>query len=294
MSLTPNPLPEAPASATSAPAAPELPGENPPWSLLDVLLLGIAAVVIVTISITIAVMVNLAIYSAQHPGEVLSEATKEKVIYSPYVLVLGQGIGSLAAIAIMAALIRWRVRQPFWKTLQWKWPRVGWPGYFLGGIALALVVLYLQQFLRVPKSLPIHRYFETAAAAYAMAAFGILVAPLIEELFFRGFLYPALARGFARMAFRAGWGAAHAANLGIAISVVLTAGMFAAIHAGQLGNTVALVAVLFGVGLVITLARAITGSLATSVLIHVGYNTALFLLLYIGTNRFRNLERLTQ
>ena len=258
------------------------------------MLLGIAAIVIVTISITIAVVVSLAIYSAQHPGEVLTEATKEKITFSPYVLVLGQGIGSLAAIAMMVTLVRWRFRQPFWRTVQWKWPRLGWPWYFVGGIVLAVVVLYLQQFLHVPKSLPIHRYFETAAAAYAMAAFGILIAPLIEELFFRGFLYPVLARGFARVAFRAGWGASQAANLGIAISVVLTAGMFASIHAGQLGNTLALVAVLFGVGLVITLARAITGSLAASVLMHVGYNTALFLLLYIGTDRFRQLERLRQ
>jgi membrane protease YdiL (CAAX protease family) len=257
-------------------------------------LLGIFAFLTVTISITIAVVVSLVIYSARHPGEVLTEATKEKLIYSPYVLVLGQGIGSLAAIGIMAILMRWHVRQPFWKSLQWKWPRVGWPGYFLAGIALAFVVLYVQQFLHVPKSLPIHRYFETAAAAYAMAAFGIFVAPLIEELFFRGFLYPVLAREFARLAFHAGSPASQAANLGIAVSVVLTAGMFAAIHGGQLAYTPALISVLFAVGLVITLARAIAGSLAASVLIHVGYNTALFLLLYIATDRFRHLERLMQ
>jgi membrane protease YdiL (CAAX protease family) len=75
---------------------------------------------------------------------------------------------------------------------------------------------------------------------------------------------------------------------------MITAGSFAAIHAGQLAYTVQLIAVLFLVGLVITVARAITGSLAASFLVHVGYNTALFLLLYVGTDRFRHLERLTQ
>jgi membrane protease YdiL (CAAX protease family) len=262
--------------------------------VLDVLLLGIAAAIIVILSTTIAVVVNLVIYSIQHPGEVLTEAIIERITYSPYVLVLGQGIGSLLAIAVMAAVVRRHYRRPFLRSLQWNWPSLGWPGYFLVGIALCLLVLYLQQFLDVPKSLPINRYFQTPAAAYSMAALGILIAPLIEEFYFRGFLYPALARGFAHLSFRAGANAARAAKLGMATSVMITAGAFAAIHAGQLAYTAQLIAVLFAVGLVITLARAITGSLAAGVLIHVGYNAALFLLLYIGTDRFRHLERLMQ
>jgi membrane protease YdiL (CAAX protease family) len=294
LSLTPNPFPELPVPAAPAPAAPELPVEDPPWTVLDVLLLGIAAAITVILSTTIAVVVNLVIYSMRHPGQVLTEAIIEKVTYSPYVLVLGQGIGSLVALAVMAALVRRHYRRPFLQSLRWNWPSLGWPGYFLGGIALSLLVLYLQQFLDVPKSLPINRYFETPAAAYSMAALGIFIAPLIEEFYFRGFLYPALARGFARLFFHAGANVSAAAKLGMAASVIITAGSFAAIHAGQLAYTVQLVAVLFAVGLVITLARAITGSLAAGILIHVGYNAALFLLLYIGTDRFRHLERLSQ
>jgi hypothetical protein len=52
--------------------------------------------------------------------------------------------------------------------------------------------------------------------------------------------------------------------------------------------------VLFLVGLVLTLARVVTRSVAPGFLIHVGYNLSLFSLLYVGTDHFRHLERMTQ
>src|SRR5258708_12433559 len=74
-------------------------------------------------------------------------------------------------------------------------PKFAW-GAVAGGAALALTTDLLSILLHrwIPKSLPIDEYFRTPASAYMLAAFGILVAPAVEELFFRGFLYPALAR----------------------------------------------------------------------------------------------------
>jgi membrane protease YdiL (CAAX protease family) len=126
----------------------------------------------------------------------------------------------------------------------------------------------------MPKSLPIEEYFRTPASAYALAAFGILVAPLVEELFFRGFLFPALAR-----------------PLGVGIAMVITAGGFALIHSEQLAHAWAPLLVLFAVGLVLTAVRAKTKSVAVCVLIHVGYNCALFTLVFIATGGFRHMER---
>ena len=63
------------------------------------------------------------------------------------------------------------------------------------GIVLAFAVEGLAHFLPIPKSLPMDKFFNDATSAYLMAFFGILVAPVLEELFFRGMLYPTLRRG---------------------------------------------------------------------------------------------------
>src|SRR5262249_30150596 len=167
--------------------------------------------------------------------------------------------------------------------------------YLTGGVGLAVLVQFALQYLPMPKSLPIQRYFETTEGAYLMAAFGIVVAPPVEELFFRGFLYPVLARWFARVAWRIdpSMGAPTAALSGKIYSVVLTAGGFALIHGAQLAHSLAPLAILFTVGLVITSARAFSGSLSAGLLIHVAYNTTLFVLLYLATDGFRHLERMS-
>jgi membrane protease YdiL (CAAX protease family) len=48
------------------------------------------------------------------------------------------------------------------------------------------------------------------------------------------------------------------------------------------------------VGLVLTLVRARTKSVAASLLIHIAYNGTISVLMYVGTDRFRHLEKLNQ
>ena len=141
---------------------------------------------------------------------------------------------------------------------------------------LAFTVEGLAHFLPIPKSLPMDKFFNDATSAYLMAFFGILVAPVLEELFFRGMLYPTLRRG-----------------LGLALAVLLTAAAFAAIHGAQLGYAWAPILSIFVVGLVLTIIRERTDSVAASVLTHSGYNFTLFALLWIGSDHFRHLEKLT-
>ena len=107
-----------------------------------------------------------------------------------------------------------------------------------------------------------------------LAFFGVFVAPLVEELFFRGFLYPALAR-----------------VMGTVASVMLTALAFALIHSPQLAHAwVPLTAILL-FSFILTIVRAKTKSVATTVLMHAGYNATLFTLTFIATQGFRHLER---
>jgi len=121
------------------------------------------------------------------------------------------------------------------------------------------------------------RFFRTPSEAWALSLFGITFAPVLEELFFRGFLYPVLARRF-----------------GIAIAVLTTAAAFSLIHAPQLGRAWGPVLVIFMVGMALTLTRAITKSVAAGLLMHMAYNATLSILLFVGTDGFRHLERLNQ
>ena len=98
----------------------------------------------------------------------------------------------------------------------------------------------------------------------------------MEELFFRGFLYPVLAR-----------------RLGVGSGILLTSAAFAILHGAQLKYSWA-VLIIFVVGLALTTVRAVTKSVAACFLLHVGYNGMLSLLMFVVTGGFRHLERLNQ
>jgi uncharacterized protein len=97
----------------------------------------------------------------------------------------------------------------------------------------------------------------------------------MEELFFRGFLYPVLAR-----------------RLGLIVSVTITAFLFALIHEEQLAHAWAPMFLIFIVGVVFTLVRARMQSVAASFLMHVGYNFTLFAALFFSTGHFHNFDKL--
>ena len=242
--------------------------ENPVFNLTDVLLIVVVAVV----SLLFCTLVALTIASAKHPfrGDV-RELAGNVLGFLP-----AQVVAYIFTVGFMVFLIWTRYRTRFLEAVRWNMPpaKFAW-GALVAGAGLALATQLFSGLLQrwMPKSPPIVEYFRTPSSAYALAAFGILVAPVVEELFFRGFLYPALAR-----------------PLGVAPAIALTAGGFALIHSEQLAHAWAPLLVLFAVGMVLTGVRAKTKSVAVCVLIHMGYNFTLFILFYIATGGFRHME----
>lgn len=199
-----------------------------------------------------------------------------EVMLYPLVAVLAQVFAYLLILGFMLSIVKRDPSQDVRQAIRWNWPK-SWASYLFAGVALSFALQGLAHFLPIPKELPMDRFFRTPAEAWALSLFGVTFAPLLEELLFRGFLYPVLARRF-----------------GVAIAVLATAAGFGLIHAAQLGWSWGPVLVIFIVGLVFTITRAVTKSVAAPLIMHVAYNSTLSFLLFVGTDGFRHLEKLNQ
>jgi membrane protease YdiL (CAAX protease family) len=244
--------------------------------LLDVLLVGVAMAVSFVVFGTLAATVF--ILSHRSPGinpKVLEDAmTRNAFFIVPMQVVIYVGI-----IGFMALLVWGRHKTSLAEAVHWNVPaRPQVLGFALiTGIALAAISDVGQFALHrwIPDSLPITEFFKDRPSALLLGAFGILVAPLMEELLFRGFLYPALAR----------W-------TGAAASLILTASAFTLLHGAQLGYAWAPLLLIFVVGLTLTITRMRTDSVATCVIVHMTYNFVLLLQTYIATHGFRQMQGL--
>lgn len=193
----------------------------------------------------------------------------------PEVVVVSQVLAYGVVLALMYWLAGARGGRPA-ETLRWNWPS-HWAIYLWWGIGLSVVLQLFAHLLPMPKTLPIDQFFETPREAWLLSVFGITLAPLLEELFFRGFLYPVLAR----------W-------LNVPIAILLTGLAFGAIHGAQLMYSWGPVLVIVLVGIVLTAVRAYTQSVGRTVIMHVGYNLTITVAMYFGTDGFRHLEKLKQ
>jgi membrane protease YdiL (CAAX protease family) len=269
-----HPLPPEPPSPTTVlepPNAPPNGRENPAWSFWDVVRIAVVAIIAIALFEIAATGIAAHVLKlspaeiARHPGRTIPPQFSIPAQFAAYLLV----------IAYMVAIVHMRA-DGFWRTIRWRWPGTAAIGYLALGVAVAVIVQTASALLPIPKTLPIDQYFRSPVDAWLMAGFGVSFAPLMEELFFRGFLYPVIDRKW-----------------GVAAGVTITAALFALLHQGQLAHAWAPLLLIFFVGLVLTAVRAWRGSVATTFLIHVGYNATLFTMLYIASDHFRHLEKIS-
>jgi uncharacterized protein len=168
------------------------------------------------------------------------------------------------------------------------------------GITLSFIVQAASSLITMPKSIPMDDFFRTPADVWLITAFGILLAPLFEEILFRGFLLPGFAIAYDWLslpripAALEQWNSSNALTLpALAFSAVLTSILFALMHAVQTGFTWPVLVLLFLVSLILTAVRVRLRSVLASYLVHASYNFAVFLSLFIATGGYRHLDRLT-
>jgi len=257
----------APFSAAPLPREP-VSSENPAWSGWDVLQIAVLTIV--------SIVVFLLVIAAAAQRLLYPRLAFVDVVKYPLVSVAAQLLAYLLALGFMVLVVKRRPGSEFWREMRWNWPRNG-SAYLFGGVVLSVGLQGLAHLLPMPKELPIDRFFQTTQEAWVLALFGMTLAPLMEELFFRGFLYPVLVR-----------------RLGVGGAVLLTAASFGLIHAPQLGRAWGPVLVVFLVGLTLTIVRSVTKSVAPGFLMHVAYNGTISVLIFIGTDGFRHLDKLSR
>ncbi len=239
----------------------------PQWSAWDVVaVLGFTVAAIVLFSMVALVIAHILTNDRHVPVGDLA--------MNPIVVIGSQLAAYPVVIIFMIALVRSKSGERFWTAIHWNWRGTSTLAFLFTGIVFAFMVEFASRWLPIPKSLPVDQFFADATGAYLMAAFGVTLAPLLEELFFRGMLYPLLRRAW-----------------GVALGVLVTACAFAAIHGAQLGYAWGPLLSIFVVGVVLTLVRERTNSVAASFFMHCGYNATLFALLWFGSDHFRHLEK---
>ena len=175
---------------------------------------------------------------------------------------------------VIYRVVRARDPRPFRLAIGWVRPARPIGVYLSGGAFLALSVAVFAWALPSPrKHMPMEQLFRDPFSASVLAVFGVSIAPVIEELLFRGFLYPVVAR-------------AH----GAAVAVVGTALLFSVVHAPQYGWAWQNLLLLTYVGVAFGTIRAVSGTLVPSTLVHAAYNFTLFVGLFAASDRFRHLN----
>lgn len=242
--------------------------------LVDVLLVSVMAVLAFLVFGGIGAVIFLRAQHAQ--GGPITRAMEDALARNAFFVVSTQLVTYFAIVAFMMFLVWIRHGMSLPRAIQWNLPgrRLAVNALMIGAALAVVSDLGEVVFHRwIPDSLPISEYFKDRPSALLLASFGILVAPLMEELLFRGFLYPALAR----------W-------TGPFISIVVTASAFTLLHGAQLGYSWAPLLLIFVVGVALTVTRVITRSVATGVIVHMTYNFVLLLQTYIVTHGFRQMQ----
>ena len=172
-------------------------------------------------------------------------------------------------------------------------------GFIPIGLGLGFLSQAVSTLLPIPKKMPIEDIFQTPGIIWVLALFGTFVAPLFEEIVFRGFLLSGIAIVVDYLMMPKSLDALETwrtsdgfSTNALAFSSIITSLCFAAIHAPQLGFSVAALALLTAVSLVLCYVRIRTKSVAASVIVHTCYNLSVFLTLFISTSGFHQMDKL--
>jgi uncharacterized protein len=208
---------------------------------------------------------------------VLGKVTLRQLAFDPRFTIPMMAISYGVVLLVAAALFSRAWQRNFFVGIHWNWTAVPrhWMWLPALGIALGFAVQLASNYFPVPKELPVDAFFRNATDAWLVALFGVFIAPIAEEIAFRGFLYPSLRPWTGRI-----------------LAAILTSIPFALLHAQQVAHAWGPLAMVFLVSMVLVAIRDRTSSVAASALVHACYNLSIFAVIFYASGGFQHLERL--
>ncbi len=185
------------------------------------------------------------------PGHLVSETWK---------MLLFQAFAYVFLVGALYLVVAWRYREPFFRSLGWRWPIPHAFALVMMGPVLAIGLASASVFLKLPQQTSaLEDLFTGRRALAAWMFWGVFIAPAFEELVFRGFLFPVVAR-----------------SVGPWLGIVLTAIPFGLLHGAQNHWAWQPVLLITVAGVIFGIVRYKTGSTAASCLLHAAYNATEF------------------
>lgn len=221
--------------------------ENVPWKISDVLFTYFSVFALSLIAVGILILLNVDTETSLFPA-------------------LLQIVISVATIAIIYAIVSKKYEIPFDKAFGINFKEMS--GYFMQGTFVALLLLIsttiislaFSQFIGVDKQDPYSGLPIEKLKVISLLA--VFIAPIVEEIFFRGFMQPALIK-----------------NLGAFGGILVTALIFGISHTQYLDYSTAITAVTV-IGLILGITRYKTGSVVPGIFAHLLNNLLAAISLY--------------
>lgn len=222
---------------------------RPFWSVSDLFLFGAFFLLTLVFVPAVLVLIMRIFIPGLSPANLPGEAQ-----------ILIQAILDLLWVGFIFFLIKVLHRRNILESLHWIRTTPFHAARLIAlGATLAVAVLVVSTFFPPSSAPPIDQLVESTKSLSILVFFGVALAPIAEEIMFRGFVFNVLD------------------DLGgVRVAVPCTALLFALLHAPQLWGSWAGIVLIFVVGYVLSVVRNRSNSLIPSFVVHVSYNSMLF------------------
>jgi membrane protease YdiL (CAAX protease family) len=232
--------------------APEMPARTPFWGYLDLALvvgLLVASIVIILLLVGAFVLMYPRLRDNQGPLLLPTQFALYGFLYLSFRLVFGFKYG-----------------KPVFASLGWRRSQFNLVLAAVGGVLLAFLVSALAYLLHTPQvPSPVESLMGSPALLATFGVMAVTVAPLFEEMLFRGFIQPLLSRTF-----------------GVAAGILLTALVFGALHAPEYSLAWQYALAVSIVGAVLGWVRFASNSIIPSTIMHGSYNAVFVIALAVS------------
>ncbi len=163
----------------------------------------------------------------------------------------------------LALIFRRYYGRPFWYSVRWISAAVSTQMVAGCGVLAAFVVMVVSVLIKTPDlDSPMKALLSDPTSVLMIAVIGITLAPVCEEVVFRGFLQPLLVR-----------------SLGAVPGILVAAAAFGLMHFQEYGNSWRHALLITAAGAAFGWMRYRTGSTKAAAIMHSAYNCVFFVLL---------------